>query len=230
MSLILNIDTALEVAYISIAKDGELIDMISNREQKDHGGFLQPAIETLLKNTSIAITELDAIAISAGPGSYTGLRVGMASAKGLCYALNKPMITISTLEIMALAAISQTGSEPFLATSLFCPMIDARRMEVYTALYDQYLNPSLGPCAMLLDQNSFANCLLKNKIVFFGNGSTKWQPICHHANALFTTVSTNPLAMSKLAHKKFEHTDFANLAYSEPFYLKEFFDAPAQNQ
>src|SRR5665647_1392282 len=111
MSIILNIDTAIDIAYISIAKDGEIVEAMSNTEKKDHGGFLQPAIQTLLKNTSISIKELDAIAISAGPGSYTGLRVGMASAKGLCYALNKPLIAIGTLEILAFSAILETNND-----------------------------------------------------------------------------------------------------------------------
>lgn len=223
MSLILNIDTAIDIAHISIAKDGEIIASVSNTEQKDHGGFLQPAIQTLLKNASVAIKDIDAVGISAGPGSYTGLRVGMASAKGLCYALNKPLIAIGTLEIMAFAAILENNIPTSNTPILFCPMIDARRMEVFTALYDQNLQTEIGPCAMVLNENSFANGLLKNKILFFGNGSTKWEGISLHENALFAGVFNNALAMSKLAHKKFELNDFANLAYFEPMYLKEFF-------
>ncbi len=229
MSLILNIDTAIETAYINIANDGVIVDAVSNTEQKDHGGFLQPAIQALLKKKGISINELDAIAVSAGPGSYTGLRVGMASAKGLCYALNKPLITIGTLEIVAFAAILQTSNGTFVTSPLFCPMIDARRMEVFTALYDQHLRPVLEPCALILDENSFANNLLKNQILFFGNGSKKWNLLCSHENALFIPVLSNPLAMSKLTYEKYQDNDFTNLAYSEPFYLKEFFGGPAKN-
>ncbi len=229
MSIILNIDTAIDTAHISIAKDGEVVAALSNTEQKDHGAFLQPAVKALLKNTAFSIQELDAIAISAGPGSYTGLRVGMASAKGLCYALNKPLITIGTLEILAFAAIMETSKEILAASSLYCPMIDARRMEVFTALYDSNLQPVSDPCAMILDENSFAYRLLKNKILFFGNGAKKWELIFNHENASFIPVLSNPLAMSKLAYKKYGHNDFADLAYSEPLYLKEFFGGPAKN-
>lgn len=223
MSLILNIDTAIDIAYISIAKDGEIIDTVSNTEQKDHGGFLQPAIQNLLKNASFAITEIEAVAISAGPGSYTGLRVGMASAKGLCYALNKPLISIGTLEILAFAAILETNIPDAKGPVLFCPMIDARRMEVFTALYDQKLQPVISPCAMVLDESSFANGLLKNKIIFLGNGAKKWEAISRHENALFAGPFNNVLAMSKLAHNKFALNEFTNLAYFEPLYLKAFF-------
>ncbi len=229
MSILLNIDTAIEIAQVSVAKDGEIIETIFNSEQKDHGGFLQPAIKALIKNTAISLNKLDAIAISAGPGSYTGLRVGMASAKGLCYALNIPLITIGTLEITAFSAILETIDAPSAASSLYCPMIDARRMEVYTALYDNKVNPVLVPCAMILDQNSFANSLLKNNIFFFGNGTKKWNRICNHPNASFLSDVSNPLAMSKLAYKKYVGNDFADLAYCEPFYIKEFFDGITKN-
>ncbi len=223
MSLILSIDTAIDIAYVSIAKDGELIATISNTEQKDHGGFLQPAIQTLLTNASIKIKEIDAVGISAGPGSYTGLRVGMASAKGLCYALDKPLIAIGTLEILAFAAILETRITTSNSSILFCPMIDARRMEIFTALYDQNLQTEISPSAMVLNEDSFANRLLKSRILFFGNGAKKWETICRYENALFAGPFNNVLSMSKLAHNKFKLNNFANLAYFEPLYLKEFF-------
>ncbi len=229
MSLILNIDTAIDIAHISVAKDGEVLAEVSNTDPKAHGSFLQPAIQSLLKNACVTIHELDAIAISAGPGSYTGLRVGMASAKGLCYALNKPLISISTLEILASSAIWDSRQQALPPSTLFCPMIDARRMEVFTALYDQKLQIVLAPCAMVLDENSFANGLLKNHILFFGKGIKKWQSVCQNPNAIFRPVSNNSLAMSKLAAQKFEQKDFANLYYSEPLYLKEFFDNNSKN-
>ena len=224
MSLILNIDTATDIAHISISKSGEILDSVTNKEQKDHGSFLQPAIQQLLKNNFISIQELDAIAISAGPGSYTGLRVGMASAKGLCFALQKPLITISSLEIIAYAAILEAGPQTANTGVLFCPMIDARRMEVFTALYTQQLETLLEPNAMVIEQNSFANYLIENKIFFVGNGAKKWELICKNENALFSNNISNPLAMNKLSFKKYENKDFTNLAYSEPSYLKEFFE------
>ncbi len=224
MSLILNIDTATDIAHLSISKSGVIVDSVTNKEQKDHGSFLQPAIQQLLKNNFISIQELDAIAISAGPGSYTGLRVGMASAKGLCFALQKPLITISSLEIIAYAAILEAGTQTANTGVLFCPMIDARRMEVFTALYTQQLQTLLEPNAMVIEQNSFANYLIENKIFFVGNGAKKWELICKNENALFSNNISNPLAMNKLSFKKYENKDFTNLAYSEPSYLKEFFE------
>ncbi len=224
MSVILNIDTAIDIAHVIISKDGEIVDVLSNTAQKDHGSFLQPAIQQLLKNNQIPINQIEAIAVAAGPGSYTGLRVGMASAKGLSYALNKPLITIGSLEILALSAIMEQRKNRLSITTLFCPMIDARRMEVFTALYNEQLNPVIDPCAMILDENSFANSLLKNQVLFFGNGAKKWEQICRNENAIFMPVLNNTLAMSKLAYDKFKNNDFADLAYSEPFYLKEFFD------
>lgn len=228
MVTILNIDTAIDTAYIGIARDGEIIAGLSNGEQKDHAGFLQPAIQTLLKNTSISMKELDAVAVSAGPGSYTGLRVGMASAKGLCYALNIPLITIGTLEILAFAAQLQCRYNVS-TTPLFCPMIDARRMEVFTALYDARLQPVSHPVTMILDKSSFANFLLKDKIYFFGNGAVKWAAICDHKNAVFIDGLNNSLAMNKLAYKKYEGRDFADLAYIEPYYLKDFFSGTSNH-
>ena len=225
MSIILNIDTATDTASVSIAKNGEILAETTNDEPKNHGGFIQPAIQALLQNSHIYISDLSAVAISAGPGSYTGLRVGMASAKGLAFALNKPLITIATLDMMAYSAILQTGNDPAFAHSLFCPMIDARRMEVFTALFNKSLQQIINPCTMVLDENSFANQLLKNKIFFLGNGSQKLKPFVGHRNATFLSVGSKALAMSKLSNNKYALNDFANLAYSEPLYLKEFFGA-----
>jgi tRNA threonylcarbamoyladenosine biosynthesis protein TsaB len=225
MSLILNIDTATEIAHISLSKSGVILDSDNNTDQKEHGSFLQPSIQKLLKNNSIAIESIDAVAISIGPGSYTGLRVGMASAKGICFALQKPLIAVNSLEIIACAAILEKSDKIDLSNSLICPMIDARRMEVFTALYNQNLDKILEPQAMVIDANSFENHLLVNKILFVGNGAKKWELICKSENAFFTQNSNNLLAMNKLSFKKYENKDFSELAYSEPSYLKEFFDS-----
>ena len=221
MSLILNIDTATETAQVSFARDGKLLQSLSNESQKDHASFLQVAIQQLIQSAAIMLADVDAIAVTAGPGSYTGLRVGMSSAKGLCYALNKPLITINTLEVLTVAAIQQTN-EP--GKFLYCPMIDARRMEVFTAIFSSKTTTKLSPCAMILQQDSFINELEKNKIVFFGSGAAKWKTLCDHPNASFTVVSNLPAAMAQLSYDHCTRNDFANLAYSEPFYLKEFQD------
>ena len=225
MSLILNIDTATDIAHISLSKSGVILDSDINTDQKEHGSFLQPSIQKLLKNNSIAIESIDAVAISTGPGSYTGLRVGMASAKGICFALQKPLIAVNSLEIIACAAILENSDKIDLSNSLICPMIDARRMEVFTALYTQKLEKILEPQPMIIDPNSFENHFLVNKILFVGNGAKKWELICKSKNAFFTQNPNNLLAMNKLSFKKYENKDFSELAYSEPSYLKEFFDS-----
>jgi tRNA threonylcarbamoyladenosine biosynthesis protein TsaB len=219
MSYIINIDTATETAHVSIAQDGKLLQALQNESQKDHGAFVQTAIQQLLKAVALSFADIDAIAVTAGPGSYTGLRVGLASAKGLSYALNKPLLTLNTLEVLTTAAKKLPDSQQDI---LYCPMIDARRMEVFTALYTGTLTAVLPPCAMILNEASFLNTLEKEKIIFFGSGAGKWQQVCKHPNASFTTYLALPEAMADLAYQYFLHHRFADLAYSEPFYLKEF--------
>ena len=221
MSLILNIDTATESAQVSFAKDGVVLQSLQNELQKDHAAFLQTAIQQLAESAAIKLTDIDAVAVTAGPGSYTGLRVGMSGAKGLCYALNKPLIAINTLEVLTVAAIQQSTIN---GATLYCPMIDARRMEVFTALYDHTLTITLHPCAMVLNESSFNDQLAQNKIIFFGSGAAKWQTVCKHSNASFAVVSNLQVAMANLSYAYFKKKQFANLAYSEPYYLKEFQD------
>ena len=224
MSLILNIDTATEQAQVSIARDGSVLGAQYNQSQKDHASFLQVAIQQLAKETGITVNMLDAVAVTAGPGSYTGLRVGMASAKGLCFALNKPLITLNTLVVWAASAISSSGYAPISPTTLLCPMIDARRMEVFTAVYNKQLNIVMPSCAMILDENSFTSLLLNNNILFFGSGAQKWKALCPHSKALFISVAILPEAMSKLSNQLYTAHQFTELADSQPLYLKEFQD------
>ena len=220
MSIILNIDTATEKAHVSFAKDGLILHAVYNGSQKEHASFLQSAIKELTIITGVKLADISAVAVTAGPGSYTGLRVGMASAKGLCYALKIPLITMNTLEILALSAIHffSGNGEPV----LFCPMIDARRMEVFTAIYNKDLTICMTPSAVVLDESSFANQLLQNKILFSGSGFEKWKRICKSVNALFEDISILPEAMSKYSAGLYFERNFTELAYSEPFYLKEF--------
>ena len=220
MSLILNIDTASEHAHVSFAKDGLILHSLSNESQKEHAAFLQAGIQQLIKSIDINLKDIDAVAVTAGPGSYTGLRVGMASAKGLCYALKKPLITIGTLEVLTASALQlfPTSNKDL----LYCPMLDARRMEVFTAVYKYDLTIQLKPCAMILDELSFEKDLLRNKIVFFGSGSVKWKLLCKHTNAIFETVSILPESMSKFSSMVFLEKKFTELAYSQPLYIKEF--------
>lgn len=220
MSYILNIDTATEAAHISLAQNGSIIQLLQNNSQKDHAAFVQPAAETLIKNAGIAFTDVSAIAVTAGPGSYTGLRVGMASAKGLCFALNKPLIAINTLAVMAKAVIMQQNDTGI----LYCPMIDARRMEVFTAVYNHQLKEIIAPSALILDENAYQPLLQQNTIVFFGSGATKWQALQASDKALFANLSLLPQALAALSQQYYTSNEFSNLAYTEPFYLKEFKD------
>jgi tRNA threonylcarbamoyladenosine biosynthesis protein TsaB len=221
MALFLNIDTASENAHVSVAKDGQVLYSLNNESQKEHASFLQAAIQQLMETAKINFNEVDAVAVTAGPGSYTGLRVGFASAKGLCYALKKPLITIGTLEVLTASALHLFPSAAN-EHILFCPMMDARRMEVFTAIYQQDLNMYLQPCAMILDEFSFEKELTTNKIMFFGSGAAKWQKICKNPNALFKDVSILPESLGKLSNNLFLKKNFTDLAYSEPLYLKEF--------
>ena len=160
MSYILNIDTAVTTASACLAKDDQPVILQINPSQKDSASWLHTAIKELVEKAGISLHQLDAVAISAGPGSYTGLRVGMSAAKGLCFALQKPLITINTLQMMAAAA--QDGD-----AALLCPMIDARRMEVFTAIYDQKLEEVLSPANIILTEESFSDVLSRQKVCFF---------------------------------------------------------------
>jgi tRNA threonylcarbamoyladenosine biosynthesis protein TsaB len=185
----------------------------------ESAAWLHVAIQKLLEEQDVVITQLAAIAVSAGPGSYTGLRIGMAAAKGMCYALNLPLITINSLQMMAAAAMAES-------TTLLCPMIDARRMEVFTGLYTCALEEVLPSQAMVLDQNSFATFLETTTITFFGNGSAKFQTLIQHRNAIFKDITADASHLVGLAHRAFQQQLFADLAYSEPFYGKAFFSPP----
>jgi tRNA threonylcarbamoyladenosine biosynthesis protein TsaB len=234
LSLILNIDTATEHASVCISENGKMLGIEKSFEQKDHASFIQPAIKKLFEIIHQKISALDAIAVTAGPGSYTGLRVGLATAKGLCYALNKPLILLNTLEVMAQASVNNFSKQSNLQSSttnyklqttnfLFCPMIDARRMEVFMAIYDEKLRVMMNPAAVILEDNTFKEYLDKGTVIFSGNGSSKFEKIMHHPNAIFLDAQYSAANMITLSEQYFSHKQFADIAYSEPFYLKEFF-------
>lgn len=216
MSFILNIDTAVVTASVCLSEGAEAVLLKKAQQTRESAAWIHVAIQQLLQESRIGIHQIAAVGVSAGPGSYTGLRIGMATAKGLCYALNIPLVTINTLHMMAAAATA----EP---TGLLCPMIDARRMEVFTGLYTNLLNEVLPAQAIILNENSFAEVLEKNTITFFGNGSTKFQTIMQHPNAVFKTIEVDASHLVSLAYKAFLQGKIADLAYSEPFYGKEFY-------
>lgn len=216
MSLILNIDTALDTASVCLAKDEEIMALAINENQKNQAGWLHLVIDEMLKKNSLKPNQLDAVAVSIGPGSYTGLRVGLATAKGLCYALHIPLIAVSTLKMIAFAAAEE-------ASSLICPMIDARRMEVYVAVYDKGLQEKKPAHPLIIDENSFAGLLSSFAILFCGNGSKKLQPLISNTNACFSDSISNASHLAALSQNCFLKKEFADLAYTEPLYIKEFY-------
>ena len=220
MTYILNIDTTQETAHLRLTRNGELLDAVSNNSQKDHASWIHPAIQSLLYNHGLSPKDLQAVAVAEGPGSYTGLRVGMATAKGICFTAGIPLITLNTLEIIAgsLKNILKEVSD----NTLICPMIDARRMEVFTALYDSNLQRIMEPHARILEPDDFQDQLGNRSIHFIGDGAAKWQSIAHHPHAVFPDWKTDTHALSILALRAYENQGFADLAYSEPFYTKDF--------
>lgn len=222
MSLILNIDTALETASISLALEGRIIEQAINDKQKDHAAWLHPAVNELIQKTKYRLPQLDAVAVSNGPGSYTGLRVGLSAAKGYCFALGIPLITVGTLEILADSVLEK-------ATDLICPMIDARRMEVFTAVYDKNMTEQVAPHALILDADSFSQLLDAHSILFCGNGSKKLQNIIQNPHAVFTADSSSTVSLARLSQKHLLENKFADLAYCEPLYIKEFYSPVRKN-
>ncbi|HEX9513525.1 MAG TPA: tRNA (adenosine(37)-N6)-threonylcarbamoyltransferase complex dimerization subunit type 1 TsaB [Puia sp.] len=218
MALILNIDTATEIAGISLSKEGQSLALSQNKEQKEHASWLHPAVEKMMQETGFRMRDLQAVAVTAGPGSYTGLRVGMAAAKGFCYALNIPLITESTLKVMAFAAGEQT-----LDAGLLCPMIDARRMEVFTAVYQKDLVELMPATAMIIDEKSFSTWLAGGKVSFFGGGSYKCKPIITAPSAAFIEINYHAGYLGILSFLRYLQQEFTGLAYSEPAYTKEFY-------
>jgi tRNA threonylcarbamoyladenosine biosynthesis protein TsaB len=214
---ILLINTALEEASVGIAVNGKLVDQLLNPIQKEHASFLHPAIQSICKNNGITLKDIMAVSVINGPGSYTGLRVGLSAAKGICYANQLPLLCINTLEWMAYGNQDQ-------ATDLIVPMIDARRMEVFTAVYNKNMEPLLPPTNLILDETSFADLLQSNTISFVGDGSTKWQIICQNANASFNPPMHNSQHHASLAFEFYLNNNFSELFGSTPFYTKEFYN------
>jgi len=226
MPLILYIDTSLDFASVFIAKNEIILAIECNENPKVHSAFIHLAIETVLKSTSITLSQIDAVAIINGPGSYTGTRVGLATAKGVCFALDKPLIVLNSLEAIALKAVLYLRSNCVESSNtLFCPMIDARRMEVFTALYNNELFPILTPQALIINEHTFSNELEQSKIYFCGNGNFKVRSVINHLNASFMEDLNSGYHQSMiiLAKKSFSCNNFEDLNYITPFYLKNVF-------
>ncbi len=225
MSLILNIETATDICSVALTSDEGVVDLVENSEGRSHASLLTVLTEELLKKNSILVDSLDAVAVSMGPGSYTGLRIGVAVAKGLCYGAGKPLIAVPTLESMTRGAISfiKGNETEDNGNAWFCPMIDARRQEVYLAFYDGFGVMQKETKAVILTSESFEELLSIHKIFFFGSGSHKFKEIRFHQNAVFIDNFKNSAKdMADISQKLYYLNKFENLAYFEPFYLKEF--------
>ena len=218
MAVILNIDTSTTVCSVALSEGGKLIACKESNEGLNHSVLLGCFVDELLKENQLNVSQLDAVAISMGPGSYTGLRIGVSLAKGLCFGANLPLIAVPTLQALALSVANELHED-----ALYCPMIDARRMEVYTAFYNRNNQTIVETQAEIIHEASFADLLSKQKIFFFGNGSTKVRNILISPNAYFLEgIETSARHMSLLAEQLFSQQKFVDVAYFEPFYLKDF--------
>ncbi len=221
MSYILNIHTATETAMVSLIKNNAIAATLTNTGSRLHATFLHNAIKRLMEQQNISIKDVNAIGVSVGPGSYTGIRIGLAAAKGLCYALQVPLITYNSLELFALSAIQASKN----AAALYCPMIDARRMEVYASVYDCGMKEILAPAAIILDKNTFEDLLSVNRIYFIGSGSKKFEIMINNDNAVFLPNEISEEAIANISIQKFENKNFETLVNAEPLYIKDFFSA-----
>jgi len=218
MALILSIDTSTTVCSVALHENGKLLALQENHSDYSHSEHLAPMIEQINKQMKVKPSDYGAIAVSKGPGSYTGLRIGVSAAKGLCYAVNKPLLSISTLHIMCEEFVPIIDSN-----TLLCPMIDARRMEVYTMVMDSVGEIVEDISAKIVDNSSFQGYLENSKVLFFGDGASKCQSVITSGQAIFVQ-NAYPSAkhMGRIADKLYQEEKFENVAYFEPFYLKDF--------
>ena len=222
MANILNIETSTEVCSVALTSEGQVLDHRENYEGQTHATMLSQYVKEMLDYARSREIKLDAIAVSIGPGSYTGLRIGLSEAKGLAFGLNVPLIGVNTLQLMAVSTMFNHFIDE--ENVLYVPMIDARRMEVYTAAYAPSLEAVLEPQAMILDEHSFDALLDKgHTLILMGNGSDKARQVLTRGGVRFVE-GVKPVAvdMMALAEKAYREQDFIDVAYSTPLYLKEF--------
>lgn len=223
MALILNLETATTVCSVSLAQDGILLACKEVNGGYSHAENLTLFIEDVLQQANKKLLDIDAVAVSKGPGSYTGLRIGVSTAKGLCYSLDKPLISISTL-FSLFQSVVQRSTFNVESSALFCPMLDARRMEVYCAVYDYNGNEKKIITAEIIDEHSFSDLLMNNKMYFFADALSKCKSVLSkNKNAIFIdNVFPSAKNMISLSEQAFINKQFEDLAYFEPFYLKDF--------
>lgn len=234
MALILSIETGTDICSVALANDGELMALRESDEGRDHAKKVALFVDELLRETGVQPSDLDAIAVGKGPGSYTGLRIGVSFAKGLCYALDIPLIAVGSLN--ALTEVAREDYEAGIldveeqewANGVLCPMVDARRMEVYTQVFDTAGAPLSEVVAEVVTEESLREWRSKHKLVMFGNGSAKCMELL--PDAIQVSVSPSARGIVRLAEEAFNAGKFEDIAYFEPFYLKEFLVIPSKKK
>jgi len=234
MALILNLETSTQVCSVAVARDGNCISVARSKELMGHAANLTLLIEKVLEQSETGINQLDAVAVSQGPGSYTGLRIGVSTAKGIAYASDLRLIGVPTLQALAIEA-KQSGISRKLfekkKIDLLCSMIDARRMEVYSAIFDTEYNLFRDVEAEIINDESYREVLSERKVLFFGNGSEKCKELINHKNAFFLDgLDASAGSMVPLSEKLYNENKFEDLAYFEPFYLKDFIPTTPKNK
>ncbi|MBN2484695.1 MAG: tRNA (adenosine(37)-N6)-threonylcarbamoyltransferase complex dimerization subunit type 1 TsaB [Bacteroidales bacterium] len=231
MNRILLIDTATDTCSAAIGEGNSIIALRESADDRSHAVKLAAFIDELFKEASIEPGQLSAVAISMGPGSYTGLRIGVSMAKGLCYGAGVPLIAVPTLQAMCYGVPKSFLDENNLNDFYYCPMLDARRMEVYTAIYNQLFFECKETSAEIIGLNSFSHFLQEKPVIFFGTGAEKTQEIISAPNAyFFNNFKHSSKNMLSIANLLYSHSSFQNVAYFEPFYLKDFIATVPKNK
>ena len=212
--ILLMLETSTECCSVAVARGTEIIAERKTDTAKQHASLLAPFVDEVLKELGMKMADCDAVAVSEGPGSYTGLRVGVSTAKGLCFGSGRPLLSVGTLRILAEQG---RGKADYIV-----PMVDARRMEVYSAVFDGQCNEVRGTEATILDENSFADLLKDHSVLFIGDGAAKFSKVCKSPNARFEQCFPLASAMAVPAIEALNKKEFKDIAYFEPFYLKEF--------
>lgn len=221
MALILNIESATSVCSVALGEGGNLLAEAFAENTYQHAGQITLLIESVMREAGRSLSELDAVAVSQGPGSYTALRVGMSAGKGLCYALDLPLIGIPTLKILARGVVKRIPAEILAQNPLIVPMIDARRMEVYTQLFDEKTVAKNEKTAQIIEKSSYKAFFDSQQyLIFTGDGAAKCQSLLENAYAIFYPSEAQARDMLSLSETAFQQSDFLDLAYAEPFYVK----------
>lgn len=222
MGLILQIETATAVCSVALAKDGQTIAVKEINERNVHAEKITLFIQDVCQAAGISLNNVDAVAVSKGPGSYTGLRIGVSTAKGICFGIDKPLIAVDTLNAMAYGALNY--GQQFEADALLCPMIDARRMEVYTALYDSNMQLIKPTAAEIIDEHTFSEIIGDQQLVIFGDGAAKCYEVLSQTHKVLhlSDFVNSAQQLTTLAEHKYNNKVFEDVAYFEPYYLKEF--------